>query len=161
MIPPTWIMDPSPVPPNALIPNLVVNGEPVQSWASLNNMTKTQRHLVIKPSGYSPEAWGGRGVVVGHDVNSQTWQKAIDKALHDFPGTTCVLQNFFKAERMNLRAFRQATPETEKLETRARLTPFFFVIDGEPVLSNVLITCCSSDKKKIHGMSDAIMSLCC
>jgi hypothetical protein len=43
---------------------------------------------------------------------------------------------------------------------RARLSPYYFVIDGKAELAGILATVCPPDKKLIHGMKDAIMAPC-
>jgi hypothetical protein len=42
-------------------------------------------------------------------------------------------------------------------EGRLRLCPYFFVRDGQAVLSGALATFCPPDKKIIHGMQDAAL----
>jgi hypothetical protein len=64
-IPHSWAIDPAPLPPSAVIPNLTVGGHAVQSWEALAAATQKERQLVLKPSGFSPLAWGSRGVVMG------------------------------------------------------------------------------------------------
>jgi hypothetical protein len=40
---------------------------------------------------------------------------------------------------------------------RARLCPYYFLIDGKAHLRGALATICPADKKLLHGMKDAIM----
>ena len=50
--------------------------------------------------------------------------------------------------------------ETDQIETfkgRARLQPYYFIIDDAPVLSGVQATVCPADKKLLHGMVDAVI----
>ena len=44
--------------------------------------------------------------------------------------------------------------------SRARLTPYYFVTGESAQLGGVLATLCPQDKKKIHGMVDAILAPC-
>ena len=48
----------------------------------------------------------------------------------------------------------------ETMESRVRLTPYYFVIGEEVRLGGILATLCPQDKKKIHGMTDAVMVPC-
>ena len=48
----------------------------------------------------------------------------------------------------------------EIMTSRVRLTPYYFVLGGSTQLGGVLATLCPQDKKKIHGMVDAIMVPC-
>ena len=159
VIPKTWIMDPTPLPPYATIPGLEIDNAPMQSWSELHGLSQKQRQFVIKPSGYSPDAWGSRGVIVGHDVSRDVWQSKIKEALTSFPATTSILQRYATPDRIELAASKMCG-DIELIEGRARITPYYFVIDGEAVLSNILVTHCSLEKKKIHGMSDAVMTVC-
>lgn len=159
VIPQTWIMDPTPLPPYATIPGLEIDGAPVQSWSELYGISQKQRQFVIKPSGFSPNAWGSRGVIVGHDVSREVWQSKIEEALTSFPAPTSILQRYAAPDRIELPA-SMSSGRIEVIEGRARITPYYFAIDGEAVLSNILVTHCSLDKKKIHGMSDAVMTVC-
>ena len=56
-LPYTWIIDPSPLPPQAGIPEL-----PITDWRQLKTFSQKDRNLIIKISGYSEKAWGARGV---------------------------------------------------------------------------------------------------
>lgn len=160
VIPQTWIMDPTPLPRHATIAGLEIDGAPVQCWSELHGLSQKKRQFVIKPSGFSPDAWGSRGVIVGHDVSSEVWQSKIKEALASFPATTSILQRYAAPDRIELAASSMSGDGIELIEGRARMTPYYFVIDGEAMLSNILVTHCSLEKKKIHGMSDAVMTLC-
>ncbi len=46
------------------------------------------------------------------------------------------------------------------MEGRARLSPYYFVNEGQARLGGVLATVCPKDKKIIHGMRDAVMAPC-
>jgi len=61
LIPNTWVLDNRPLPPHAVVPDLVLRGNPVNDWKALYPLTQKERELVIKPSGFSPESWGSRG----------------------------------------------------------------------------------------------------
>ena len=46
------------------------------------------------------------------------------------------------------------------MEGRVRLSPYYFVVDGQAELGGVLATICPKDKKIIHGMQEAVMTPC-
>jgi hypothetical protein len=46
------------------------------------------------------------------------------------------------------------------MESRVRLTPYYFVVGGNTRLGGILATLCPHDKKKIHGMVTAVMVPC-
>jgi hypothetical protein len=160
LFPKTWIVDPRPVPPYGVIPDLSVRGRPVSNWEELTHTTQKERRLVLKPSGFSELAWGSRGVVVGHDVSQGEWAGAIRRAIASFPHTPWILQEFHKTGRHTLSYYDFSADEARVMEGRARISPYYMVVNGRAVLSGVLATVCPPDKKLIHGMTDAIMAPC-
>ena len=160
IMPRTWILDPAPIPPSATIPGLAIGGRAVMNWQDLATATQKERHLVIKPSGFSELAWGSRGVSVGHDMPQNEWAGAIGKALAAFPQTPYILQEFHKGRLYELDYFDPVTGGMSRMSGRARLSPYYFVSGGKTELAGILATVCSADKKVIHGMKDAIMVPC-
>lgn len=160
IIPPTWIMDPRPIPPHAVVPGLVVGGGPVQSWQALEGLTQPERELVIKVSGFSPRAWGARGVVIGHDLPQAAWARAVRGALDGFAETPSVLQRFAKATRVTVAAQDPVSGEVRPMEGRVRLTPYYLIGAGAPELAGVLATVCPASHKVIHGKPDAVLVPC-
>ena len=160
IMPRTWILDPAPIPPSATIPGLAMSERAVMNWRDLATATQKERHFVIKPSGFSELAWGSRGVSVGHDMPQHEWAAAIDKALASFPKTPYILQEFHKGRLYDLDYFDPISGDMNRMSGRARLSPYYFV-SGETIeLAGILATVCSSDKKVIHGMKDAVMVPC-
>lgn len=160
VFPRTWVMDPTPVPPHAVIPDLYMRGRPVSGWEQLKGGTQKERELVIKPSGFSPDAWGSRGVRIGHDMPQDEWSKAIDSALESFEESPHILQEFHKGAAFELSYYDFEAETIKPMRGRARLCPYYFVVDDEVRLSGVLATVTPLDKKLIHGMVDAIMAPC-
>lgn len=160
IMPRTWILDPAPIPPTATIPGLTIGDRAVMQWRDLAAATQKERHLVIKPSGFSELAWGSRGVSVGHDMPQSEWAAAIEQALESFPRTPYILQEFHKGRQYELDYFDPVTSEMKRMAGRARLSPYYFVASERVELAGILATICPSDKKVIHGMKDAIMVPC-
>ena len=160
LIPETWILDSRPLPPHGVIPGLEVKGNQIREWKELYFLTQKEREMVIKPSGFSPESWGSRGVVVGHDVSSEIWQQTLVKGLQQFPDQPSILQKFYKGKKVEARYFNPGTDKIETMKSRVRLTPYYFLLGESARLGGVLATLCPQDKKKIHGMVDAVMVPC-
>jgi len=160
IMPRTWVLDPAPIPPSATIPGLAIGGRAVMNWRDLATATQKERHLVIKPSGFSALAWGSRGVSVGHDLPQSEWTAAIDKALDSFPHTPYILQEFHKGRLYDLDYFDPGTDAMNRMSGRARLSPYYFVSGEKTELAGILATICPADKKVIHGMTDAVMVPC-
>ncbi len=155
MMPPSWIVD-----PRADIRNLNVKGQAVTDWRSVGQLGQKGRRFVLKPSGFSPLAWGSRGVSVDHDLPQQEWAGAIDAALAGFAGTPYILQEFRKGRRVASSWHDPVRDEIIPMEGRVRLSPYYFVANDSVNLGGVLATVVSLDKKLIHGMTDAVMSPC-
>ena len=165
LIPNTWVLDNRDMPPYAVIPGLKVKQNPVREWQELFPLSQKEREFVIKPSGFSPESWGSRGVVVGHDVSSAEWRETLENRLAEFPGQPSILQEFRKGKTVLGSYYRPESGERGgggriEMKSRVRLTPYYFVVQGRTHLGGILATLCPHDKKKIHGMTDAIMVPC-
>jgi hypothetical protein len=160
LLPNTWVLDPRPLPPAAVIPGLLLGGRAIADWRDLSHATQKGRRYVIKPSGFSPLAWGSRGVSVGHDLPQSEWAAAIDQALASFQTTPHILQEFHKGRQFELSYYNEAAQAVVPMAGRARLSPYYFVAGGQARLAGVLATVCPPDKKLIHGMKDAIMAPC-
>jgi hypothetical protein len=160
IMPKTWLLDPSPLPAIATIPDLHVGSRAVASWTDLETAMQKERHFVIKPSGFSELAWGSRGVSIGHDMPQTDWVEALRKALASFPTTPYILQEFHKGRLFEMDYMDDGTQTIVQMSGRARLSPYYFVSEGKVDLAGILATVCPADKKILHGMKDAIMVPC-
>lgn len=158
-VPRSWVVDPAPLPPHAGIPGLELT-----DWQQLKTLSQKERTLILKPSGFSPEAWGARGVALGSDLPLAGWSAAVDRAIAEFPRTPWVLQRYHKPRRIRAEWFDFKRGETVAMDGRVRLCPYYFVQGDGPsaraTLGGVLATICPADKKIIHGMRDAILAPC-
>jgi hypothetical protein len=159
VIPYTWFVDPSPLPPHAAIPELNLT-----DWSQLKAMSQKERDLILKVSGFSDKAWGARGVFLGSDLSAADWGAAVDAALANFEKSPSVLQRFHKPSLRDATWFDFAKNELVPMKGRVRLCPYYFVSgDGDalqPHLGGVLATIVPGDKKIVHGMLDAILAPC-
>ncbi len=156
LIPYGWIVDPTRLPPHAALPRLEVN-----SWDQLAAFSQKQRRLVLKVSGFSELAWGSRGVVIGHDVSGEQWAMALERACEEFDAQPWILQEFREARLVEHPFYDPRTGAIETMRGRVRLCPYYFVDqEGQSRLGGCLATITPADKKKIHGMSDAILTVC-
>lgn len=160
VMPRTWVVDPRPLPPSAIIPDLTLDGKAVSDWRQLARATQKQRQCVLKPSGFSELAWGSRGVVVGHDIPQSAWAAKLEHALDAFTSTPYVFQAFHKGRSYEMTYWDERTGQLESMEGRARLSPYYFVSGDEVTLGGILATVCPKDKKVLHGMRDAILAPC-
>ncbi len=151
-IPQSWVLDPAPLPHHAVLPWLNIS-----SWDELKSFSQKERDFVLKVSGFSPEAWGSRGVTVGSDVSQPEWGAAIDRALAAFPHHPHVLMRFAHSRIIEHPYFDPASGEVRTMRGRVRLCPYYFLAGGEAKLGGALATIVPADKKLIHGMRDAIL----
>lgn len=160
-ISPTYIMDNRPVPPHAEIAVFKWNGRGIRDWKEISNATQKERRLVLKPSGFSPLAWGARGVVVGHDKSRDEWAEDVNAALNSFSKSPYVLQPFYDTSLYEVKYFDEQSGEIRRMDARIRLCAYYFVVNDNARLGGVLATACPKNKKLIHGMIDAVICPCC
>jgi hypothetical protein len=160
VIPETWVLDPHPLPPQAVIYGLSVEGRPIRAWRDLYGLSKSERQFVVKPSGFSEMAWGSRGVYVANDLTRDEWMAVIDGGLHTYDKSPQILQRFHKGRRVQSSYLDDATGTVKVMDGRVRLCPYFFVSGDDAKLGGVLATIAPADKRLIHGMSDAVMAPC-
>jgi hypothetical protein len=156
VFPYTWIVDPTPLAPQAVIPGLGI-----RDWREMARFSQKKRELVLKISGFHEQAWGSRGVYVGHDLSSGKWAEAIERALASFPQHPFILQRFEKSRLVDAQYFDFEANTVRTFKGRVRLCPYYFVVNDTTKLGGILATICPADKKLLHGMSDAVLSPCC
>jgi hypothetical protein len=159
-MPPTWILDPQPLPTTAIIPGLAPRGKTVSDWQDLARLGQKERRFVVKPSGFSELAWGSRGVSVGHDMSRDQWANTLQKALASYPTNPYILQEFKKGRRVASQYQDPVTEEIREMPGRVRLSPYYFRTGDSVDLAGILATVCPLDKKLIHGMTEAVMMPC-
>ncbi|MET0261584.1 MAG: hypothetical protein ABW223_01710, partial [Rariglobus sp.] len=58
LIPQSWVIDSTPLPPGAVLDGPKVGGRPLTDWRQLAGASQKERDLIIKISGYHESAWG-------------------------------------------------------------------------------------------------------
>lgn len=158
LIPQSWVMDPAPLPPGAVLDGPRVGGRALGDWRDLIGASQKERDLIIKISGFHETAWGARSVVLGSDCSREEWQVAVEHALELAPTNLHVLQTYMKPRRVGHVLYGAGAPhEAHEVDGRLRLCPYYFVVEGKMRLSGGLATFCPPDKKIIHGMQDAAL----
>lgn len=159
VVPRTWVLDPEPLPPHGVYPELELT-----DWRQLKGLSQRDRDLILKISGYSDIAWGARGVHLGSDMSVADWSVVVENALAAWDRSPYVLQRYHKPRLVKSEWYDFDAEQLNPMPSRARICPYYFV-SGEgdaarPKLSGVLATLCPADKKIIHGMTDAILAPC-
>ncbi|MEY4385104.1 MAG: hypothetical protein RLY20_387 [Verrucomicrobiota bacterium] len=158
-VPYTWLLDPTPLPAQGAFPGLDLT-----DWNQLKQLSQRERELILKVSGFSPNAWGARGVFLGSDLSQADWSAAVDQAIASATSSPHVLQRFHKPTSRETAWFDFEEQRVVPMKGRARLCPYYFVAgENEGVratLGGVLATIVPADKKIVHGMSEAIMAPC-
>ena len=159
IVPYTWLLDPTPLPPHAAFPGLNLT-----DWRQLKSLSQKERDLVLKISGYSEKAWGARGVFLGSDLSQADWAAAVDEALAGFDKSPFVLQRYERPKLVETSWFDFEKNEVVPMKGRVRLCPYYFVTgqgdDARPRIGGILATTVPSDKKIIHGMTEAVLAPC-
>ena len=151
VIPYTWLLDPAPLPPHAVLPGLEVH-----DWNEVAAFSQKERELILKISGFSDLAWGSRGVHVGADLPHPEWRAVLESALACYQTRPHILQRFRKG-RLCTHPHVDARGESHELHGRVRLCPYYFLAEGKARLGGALATICPADKKLLHGMRDAVL----
>lgn len=155
LVPFGWVVDPEPLPPHAALPRLDVH-----SWEEVAKFSQKDRQLVLKVSGFHETAWGSRGVFIGHDMPTSEWSARLNAALDQAAAQPWILQEFHEGRRVTHPVFRE-DGTVEMMHGRVRLCPYFFTTPaGITEFGGCLATLVPADKKKIHGMSDAVLLPC-
>ena len=156
VIPRTWVVDPTPLPPHAALPGLELT-----DCRQLGALSQKERQFVLKLSGFNERAWGARSVRLGNDLSQINWAAAVSEAIAGFGESPWILQRFEKPRRVQHEWFDFESGEALQMPGRVRLCPYYFMQGEEEVkLGGVLATICPADKKIIHGMRDAILAPC-
>lgn len=158
LIPPSWVIDPAPLPPGAILDGPHAGGRALNAWSELAGASQKERDLILKISGYHETAWGARSVLLGSDCSREEWQQGIEHAVELAPTNLHLLQTYKKPRRVGHQVYdREAPHAAREVSGRLRLCPYYFIIGGQVKLSGALATFCPPDKKIIHGMQDAAL----
>ena len=155
LVPFGWVLDPTPLPPHAALPRLNAH-----AWQEVAGFSQKDRHLALKVSGFHETAWGSRGVFIGHDMPGAEWAARLQSALDQAATQPWILQEFREGRRITHPVFRD-DGSVEMMHGRVRLCPYYFTNEaGVTTFGGCLATIVPADKKKIHGMSDAVLVPC-
>ena len=152
LIPQSWVVEPSDLPPTAVLPGLEVH-----SWKEVGEFSQKERDLILKISGFSPLAWGSRGVILGSDVSGPEWKEAMEEALRSFPQSPYIVQRFAKGKSVEHSYWDEKSGSVVQMQGRARICPYYFIEEERAELKGILVTLCPTDKKLIHGMQAAVI----
>ncbi len=165
IIPKTWIIEQTDLPPTAILHAPNVDKNPINSWLQLSEASKKDRNLILKISGFDETAWGSRSVTLGNDVSKEEWSTALKKAINPANNSFYIIQEYKKPKSIEHPMFDE-NGSIETTTNRLRLCPYYFVHQNDnqssktAKLSCILATLCPSDKKIIHGMKDAMLIPC-
>lgn len=152
LVPRAWPLRPVELPPEGVLPELEIH-----SWSDLEHFSQRARELVIKISGFSPRAWGSRGVTVGSDQPKEKWVPILRQALAEWPTQPHLLQRFARLGTVAHPVWNEDSGENTEDRWRLRLCPYYLVTGEKVELKGALATLCPVDKKLIHGMEDAVL----
>ena len=152
LVPRAWPLRPVDLPPEGVLPELEIH-----RWEELENFSQRARDLVIKVSGFSPRAWGSRGVTVGSDQPKERWVPALRQALAEWEHQPHLLQRFARLGTVTHPYWNENSGAVEDARWRLRLCPYYLVTGDQVELKGALATLCPVDKKLIHGMEDAVL----
>ena len=152
LVPRAWALRPIDLPPEGVFPDLGI-----QSWSELEGFSQKARELVVKISGFSPRAWGSKGVFLGSDHSKERWVQEVRRALGEWSTQPHLLQKFEHPVSVTHPVWSEERGEMVDGKWRLRLCPFYLVTGEKVELKGALATLCPTDKKLIHGMEEAVL----
>ena len=152
LVPRAWPLRPMELPPEGVLPELGI-----QSWSELEGFSQKARELVVKISGFSPRAWGSKGVFLGSDHPKERWVQEVRRALGEWSTQPHLLQKFEHPVSVTHPVWSEERGEMVDGKWRLRLCPFYLVTGEKVELKGALATLCPTDKKLIHGMEEAVL----
>jgi hypothetical protein len=123
----------------------------------LEGFSQKARELVVKISGFSPRAWGSKGVFLGSDHPKERWVQEVKRALGEWSQQPHLLQKFAHPLSVNHPVWSEERGEMIEGKWRLRLCPYYLVTGEKVELKGALATLCPTDKKLIHGMEEAVL----
>ncbi|MEX2380903.1 MAG: hypothetical protein WD490_00820 [Opitutales bacterium] len=157
VLPLSWVVDPAPVPPAAVLVAPRAGGRNITDWRELAEASQKERNLILKISGFHETAEGAKSVLLGSDCSREEWREGIEQAVQMSSTHLHVLQEFRKPVRRKHPLYTDGGTVMSERQGRLRLCPYFFNLGTTVELAGVLATFCPPDKKIIHGMRDAAL----
>ena len=152
LVPRAWALRPIDLPPEGVLPELGI-----QSWSELDGFSQKARELVVKISGFSPRAWGSKGVFLGSDHPKERWVQEVRRALGEWSTQPHLLQKFEHPVSVTHPVWSEERGEMVDGKWRLRLCPYYLATGEKVELKGALATLCPTDKKLIHGMEEAVL----
>lgn len=156
LIPRTWVLEEADLPPGAVWMGPEIGGRPIWDWMQLADGSQKERQLILKRSGFSPDSWGARSVLLGNDVSREEWRAGLKNALAEAGTSPFIIQEYHKPKRVPFTIYDDEGI-SRKIDSRVRICPYYFCNGKKVQAGPVLATVCPADKKIIHGMSVASM----
>ena len=98
--------------------------------------------------------------LISQDLPATEWAERLRTALGDFDRQPWIVQEFRESRLIEHPVFRD-DGSVETMRGRVRLCPYYFTdATGTTTLGGCLATLAPADKKKIHGMKDAVLLPC-
>ena len=120
LVPYTWLVDPTPLPPHAAIPELNLS-----DWQQLKELSQKERDLILKVSGFSPRT-GAR---------SLSWQRTRRRRIGPFRSDEALAicpvamhcSALSQAQADQAQWFDFTRQQLVPMKGRLRLCPYYFV----------------------------------
>ena len=116
------------------------------------NTTKNTRPYVLKQSGFSEQAFGGRGVTIGLEESTTRWKERVQSAYSGKRGLW-IIQDYIESWQPEVEYWDKNTDSMVRQRMRLRVLPFFFKIAEEAEIGAVEVN--ARRRRKVHLMNDA------
>lgn len=148
LCPPTWLLTHD---------HVASAGGPLGSLPLLLETSRRQRPYILKPSGFSPLAWGGHGYSRGKNYTTHRWAQTIADLAAQAKTCPYILQTYQHSIPMVAHYYDFSSARMNHFQGKMRLCPYYFLQGENAVLSGALAAIVPLSKPVIHGMTEAVM----
>lgn len=130
LLPFTWIVDPSPLPHQAVLPRLKV-----RSFAELDDPGSGLPHLALKPAleSEAPAEW-----IIRSRVPAQDWSRALQRALAGYPEHPWLLQEVVESDRAVQPAWKGKSGTMEEISGDVSLRAYYVELGGKVTTTGIV-----------------------
>ena len=135
VLPPAWILDPTPLPPHAVIPELEI-----QHWSELEKFSQERRKdLVIKKSRFSLPNGNSSADVLGSKSSASDWAEQVKQGLAEFQESPRVLLRLALGSVVE-QEVSEGAGAVQTLRGHSQISPYYFVVQDRVTLGGVRAT---------------------
>ena len=132
IFPQTWVLDPRPLPPQAVVPGITAAGA-ADGLEAIGRARQERARLRRRSRPASPNSPGVRAACASPTTSARKiGRSALDRRrLASFDRTPWILQRFHKGKRVKVPYYDERSDDIAELDGRVRLCPYYFVVGDD------------------------------